>query len=78
MQHSKIKYNLTDKQRETFDFIKTYIKENGKSPNYDEIMAGINLKSKSGVNVLVNALRERGWIRYIPKKARSITIIEEE
>ena len=72
------RYNLTTKQREAFEFIKAYIEEHEQSPNYDEIMEGIGLKSKSGVNRLVTGLQERGWIAYLPNQARSITIIEED
>lgn len=77
MLSSNRKFALTRKQKETLDFIKAYMKEHdGLCPSYEEIKDGVSLKSKCGVNRLVNGLKERGHIDFIPHKARSIVIIE--
>jgi len=75
MENFKTKYNLTPQQKKAFEWIKTYIENEGGSPSYDEIMLGIGLKSKSGVARLCNGLKDRGWIDFKPNFARSITIL---
>lgn len=46
------------------------------SPSYAEIQAHIGLTSRSQVNRLVVALRDRGFVDFEPNCARSIRIIE--
>lgn len=75
MENSNRKYNLTSKQREAYEWIKAYIKNEDQSPSYDEIMIGIGIKSKSGVARLCNGLKDRGWIDFIPNRSRSIIIL---
>ena len=68
---------LTQRQRDTLEFIASYqVSHGGLSPSFDEIMNGIALKGKSGVQRLVVGLQDRGYIRYLPNKARSITILQ--
>ncbi|MCZ6898066.1 MAG: helix-turn-helix domain-containing protein [Betaproteobacteria bacterium] len=71
----KMKFNLTPKQKRAYDFIASYIEKEGVCPSYDEIMDYLGLKSKSNVNRIVKTLKERGWIDYIPNKARSLTLL---
>ena len=67
---------LTPKQHECLQFIRSYVTMNGYSPSYDEIMAGIGLKSKSGIARLINGLVDRGHITTARYKARSIALKE--
>jgi len=69
-------YGLTEKQLKLFKFIKSYIAKKTISPSYDEIKVAVGLKSKNSVNVYINNLEERGWLKRIPGKARSIQIIK--
>lgn len=68
---------LTKKQRELLAFLRSYIAENdGIAPSYDEMAVAINLKSKSGLHELLDALDERGFIKRIPNRARAIFLVE--
>lgn len=67
---------LTPKQAECLDFLKAYIAQHGKPPIFREIADGIGLKSKSDIFRLVAALKERGAIDFLPRRSRSISIIE--
>lgn len=69
------KFNLTPTQREVFDFIDDFIDEKGFAPTYREIAEGCGFTSLSRVTKLMKALKLRGWIDYLPKQNRSITII---
>lgn len=65
-------FGLTPMQLKLLDFIIKYIGEKRCSPTYDEMCDGIGMSSKSGINRLVIALSDKGHIRHIPNRARSI------
>lgn len=67
---------LTPAQSKALAFIERHITANGVSPSFDEIAEGLGLASKSGVHRLVVGLEERGRIRRMPDRARSIEIVE--
>jgi SOS-response transcriptional repressor LexA len=69
---------ITERQKETLDFIVLYMAKNGIAPSYSEMLMGLNVKSKARVHANVCALRERGYIDYSPRRARSITVLFSE
>ncbi len=70
-------YSLTPKQREVFEIIAAYIGDHGgTAPSVREIMALAGIKSTARVVEVLDALEERGWIKRLPQRRRSITIIE--
>ena len=66
---------ITKRQHDVLRFIRSYTSENGYCPNYDEIMQGIGLKSKSGVNRLVLELEQRGFVRRLAGRSRAIEVV---
>jgi len=50
--------------------------DDGIPPSYEELQKALGLSSKAGVFRLVRQLEERGCIRRIPGRARSIEIID--
>ena len=67
---------LTKKQKELFDYLKTYIAKNSISPSFEEMRTAVNLKSKSGIHGLVTSLEQRGFIKRLKHKARAMEIIK--
>jgi repressor LexA len=65
---------LTKKQRDLLLYIDGYIKESGASPSFEEMKVGLELKSKSGIHRLINALVERGFLERLPNKARALEV----
>lgn len=65
---------LTRKQAELLRFIKARIEATGVPPSFEEMKDAVNLRSKSGVARLIVGLEERGAIRRLPHKARTIEI----
>lgn len=63
---------LTKRQKTLLDFIKRYRAKNGVSPSVREMCAGIGTTSTGRVAAIVDELVERGHIRFIPNRARSI------
>lgn len=48
----------------------------GVGPSYDELREYMGLSSKSGVFRCINALIERGHLRRMPNRARSLEVVE--
>lgn len=67
---------LTPKQLQLLTFIAISQKQGLAAPSYTEMAAAIGLRAKSGINRLILALEERGYIERLPHKARSVRIID--
>ncbi len=65
--------NLTKKQKLVFDFINTYIEENGISPTIEEIRKKLKLKAVSTIHEHINSLKEKGYLSKEENSARSLT-----
>jgi repressor LexA len=66
---------LTKKQFELLIYINDKMRETGIAPSFDEMKEALDLRSKSGIHRLVNALEERGFIRRMPHRARAIEVL---
>lgn len=67
---------LTPKQQELLSFIQTRLDEGGVSPSFEEMKDALDLRSKSGIHRLINALEERGFIRRLPNRARALEVLK--
>lgn len=65
----------TKRQRLLLDYIEAFIKENGYSPSYREIMAGLKYTSVATVALHINNLIKRGWLRKREHSARSLEVV---
>ncbi len=66
---------LTKKQSELLRFIHERLKEAGVPPSFDEMKDALDLRSKSGIHRLIQALEERGFIRRLHNRARAIEVV---
>ncbi len=69
--------NLTKKQKQVFDFINTYIAENGISPTIEEIRKKLKLKAVSTVHEHINSIKEKGYLSKSENSARSLSLKKE-
>lgn len=67
---------LTSKQQELLTFIHNRLDEGGVSPSFEEMKDALDLRSKSGIHRLINALEERGFIRRLPNRARALEVLK--
>lgn len=67
--------NLTGRQRDCLNAIERHIALFGHSPTSRELAKFMGQKHHGSVYSLLVALQERGWITFIPRKKRSITIV---
>lgn len=62
---------LTPKQEKLWRFIRSC----DRSPTHQEMADALGLKSRGQVNLTVVALKERGFVDYLPARARSIVAL---
>lgn len=67
---------ITKKQQALLDFLQDFNEENGYSPSYREIQAGLGLSSVSAVAEHIDNLVEKGVLRKVPGAARSLEILD--
>ena len=68
---------LTEKQQQILDYIKSEILQKGYPPSVREICIAVHLKSTSSVHSHLSALEEKGFIRRDPTKPRTIEILDD-
>ena len=67
---------LTDRQREIYDFIQEKIENRGYGPTVREIGQEFEIKSPNGVMCHLKALEKKGLIRKEPGAARAIQLVD--
>lgn len=65
---------LTDRQRETFRFIRNYCARTGYAPKLGEIAQGIGIHSKGVVHRHLRAIADAGLIERLPGRHRGIRL----
>ena len=68
---------LTRRQREIYDFIRSFVAEKGYSPSLEEIGAEFGLSSVATVHKHVHHLVEKGFLRKSWNRSRSVEPVEE-
>ena len=63
---------LTAKQERVW----SYLRSCKRSPTYREILAALGTKNMGDLNRVVVSLRERGFVSYIPGRARTLVAID--
>ena len=63
------------RQLEIYNFIKNFIKVNGVSPSYNEIVSGCGIKSKSHAYTIVDALIQKDYLKKIGNTSSARRII---
>jgi DNA (cytosine-5)-methyltransferase 1 len=69
--------NLTKKQKQVFDFIHTYIEENGMSPTIEEIRKKLRLKAVSTIHEHINSLMEKGYLSKSENSVRGLSLMKK-
>ena len=67
---------LTKQQNKLFNFLKIKIQKTNISPSFEEMKVAMGLKSKSGIQRLIDGLVERGFIKKKDNKKRAINIVK--
>lgn len=70
-----MKKGLTSKQKEIYDYIRSYTQVRGYPPSVREIAAAVHLKSPSTVHFHLKAMEAAGVLQRGTGKTRSITLV---
>jgi repressor LexA len=73
-----MKLGLTARQQELLSFIIGFFREHGYAPSFDEMAAGINSPSRGSTHGLVERLIERGYLKRLANRTRSIALVDDE
>ena len=66
---------LTRQQIAVTNYLAERERKGEQAPSHEEIAADVGFSSKSAVNRVVNQLKERGVVTFIPNKPRSIALV---
>src|ERR1700677_2540354 len=69
---------LTERQREIYEFIRDKIEGRGYGPTVREIGEGFDIKSPNGVMCHLKALEKKGLIKREEHSARAIQLIDHQ
>jgi len=69
--------NISPKQQEILEYLKTSILKKGYPPSVRDICTAVNLKSTSSVHAHLETLEKTGYIKRDPAKNRAIEIIDD-
>ena len=69
--------NLSDAQKELFEWIKNYMKDFKHSPSIRQMMHAMGLKSPAPIQSRLKHLQHKGFISWQEGKARTLQIIED-
>lgn len=69
---------LTERQNQLYEFLRSYIRDNGRAPYIREIGEHLAITSTNGVYKLLVALEKKGYIRRNKNEVRGIEIVGQE
>ena len=70
-------YNLTPRQRKLLDFLVAYQSAHGHAASFADMEAGLGVRSRSTLTRLMHCLRDRGYVDWMPRAARSIVVKQQ-
>lgn len=68
-------YGLTRTQRETLLVIQELSELGSVAPTLEEIAHELCMSSRGRAHAILRALRDRGYVSWLPHRARSITVL---
>ena len=66
---------ITRRQKEVVDFLEAFVEENGYSPSFEEIAAGLGLRSVATVHKHITNLEKKGLLDRERNRSRSIDLV---
>jgi len=70
-----MKNELTERQKEVFEFLKDFLRERGFPPTLREIASHFGLRGPKAPQKTLNILERKGYIRKVPGGSRAIEIL---
>jgi repressor LexA len=70
------RFGVTPKQHRLLQFLRDRESQGLPAPSLDEMAAAVDIRSKSGAHRLVEGLVERGYVRRIARRGRSVRVVD--
>src|SRR6202012_1988379 len=68
---------ITRRQKEVLDFLSSFTARHGYSPSYEEMAAGLGLRSLATVHKHVTNLQNKGLLQRAHNRSRSIDVLPQ-
>ncbi|MDX5151675.1 MAG: transcriptional repressor LexA [Acidiferrobacterales bacterium] len=68
---------LTDRQKQVYDYVRDYEREQGRTPKLREIAEFLGIRSRGSVHRYVQALVQAGLIEIEPDRSRGIRLLQD-
>ncbi|MGH9533272.1 MAG: transcriptional repressor LexA [Terriglobales bacterium] len=68
--------SLTRRQKQVLDFLRDFIGTQGYAPSFEEIAAGLGLRSLATVHKHIATLNGKGYLRHGPNRRRSLEVLD--
>lgn len=68
---------LTERQNQVYEFLRDYVRRNGKPPTIKEVGQSLGIRSTNGVHKMLVALETKGYIERTPHEARGLSIVDD-
>lgn len=68
---------LTERQNQVYEFLRSYMRAQGRAPSIQEIGAQLGIRSTNGVHKLIVALESKGYVTRTPHQARGLQLVGE-
>ena len=75
---ASVRTRLTERQNQVYEFLRTYVRRNGKPPTIKEIGQSLGIRSTNGVYKMLVVLEDKGYITRTKHEARGIALVDEE
>ncbi len=69
---------LTERQNQVYEFLRSYIRKQGKPPTIKEVGDSLGIRSTNGVHKMLVALETKGYIRRTPHEARGLELVDDD
>lgn len=69
---------LTERQNQVYEFLRSYMRAQGRAPSIKEIGGHLGIRSTNGVHKMLVALETKGYVTRTPHEARGLQLVGED
>ena len=68
---------LTERQNQVYEFLRDFVRRQGKPPTIKEVGESLGIRSTNGVYKMLVVLEKKGYITRTPNEARGLQIVDD-
>ena len=74
---SPMRARLTERQNQVYEFLRDFVRRQGKPPTIKEVGESLGIRSTNGVHKMLVVLETKGYITRTPNEARGLQIVDD-